>query len=215
MNNNENLNPKDSRRKRLKPRPGVIKPISLDLGRIIQIYLKESKGIDPSIGINRIPVLIIPVLFSFIRTLAVEIENQKEGHGKGTYKSKLLATLDINMSDEINKICGFYKINKELKKSANVLYQIRHEIIHPSPYIENYYPLPKYLQSISLNGILWEPPEPNFACNVLDFFSSHKLLKWGTLVILDIAQEILDSDIKHKHLNEIYYILLNELRLEG
>lgn len=125
-------NAKDSRRKRLRPNPGMWTPISLELGRIVSSHLKESKGIDPAKRMNRIPIYIIPILFSYLRALAIETENQKEMYGKGEYTSKLLSALETNPSNEVITICKRFNVSSELKKSAEILNHIRHEIIHPS-----------------------------------------------------------------------------------
>lgn len=211
----KSIKPKDSRRKRLRPSPGMWTPISLDLGRIVRNHLKESKGIDPTKRKNMIPIYVIPIFFSYLRALAIEIENQKETAGKGEYTSKLLSALETNPSNEVIMICKRFNVSSELRKSAEVLNHIRHEIIHPSPYVEDGCLLPVYLHCLAKKNLLWKPPHQNFACNILDFFCSHKLLNWGALVIADIAQTILDSDEKYKHLNKVDYNLIGELRTYG
>lgn len=204
--------PKESRRNRLRPNPGMWTPLSIDFGRIICIELADSKKRTDKKQINRVPICAIPIMLAYIRALAIEIENQKEYLKKVVYTSKLLKSIEAKPTNEIMMICKYYKTTKAIKQDSELLNHIRHEIIHPAPYPEKGYKLPVYLHKLYSRGLLWKPPSGLSACNIIDFFSSHELLKWAAITITDIAENILNSDTQYKHLNTTHYDLIEEIR---
>lgn len=209
--------PRDSRRHRLRPSPGSgWTPMSHSLSRIICIELRRSKEISASHRRNLVPIPCLPIMIAFIRSLAIEVENQKElltkAQGTSKFTSNLLKTFESSPSNEIVMICKYYGVKKVTRSNAETLNHIRHEILHPSPYPENGFNLPSYLRKLQERGLLWTPPHEAFVWNTLEFFCSHELMKWGAVTIADIACDILNSDTQYKHLNTISYELVEEIR---
>ena len=156
-------------------------------------------------------------MVAFVRSLAIEVENQKEyltkAQGRAAFTSSLLKSFESNPTNEILMICKYYGVTKATKKKADILNQIRHEILHPSPYPEFWCKPPLYLRQLQDNGLLGSPPtEPFVVGNTLDFFCSHELMKWGAKTIADIACTVLNSDTQYKHLNTVSYELVEEIR---
>jgi hypothetical protein len=155
-------------------------------------------------------------MIAFIRSLAIEIENQKEfltrAQGNGTFTSTLLKSFEKNPTNEIVMICKYYGVRKATRSDAETLNHIRHEILHPSPYPEDWRKIPSYLRKLEEEGLLWTPPHEAFACDTLEFFCSHELLKWAAVTIADIACAILNSDTQYTHLNTTHYELVEEIR---
>jgi hypothetical protein len=208
--------PGDSRRRRLRPSPGtVFTPMSHNLGRIICIELRRSKKRATSHRRNLVPIPCLPIMIAFIRSLAIEIENQKESlsraQGNTGFTSILLKRLEKKPTNEIGMICSYYQVRKATKRDADILNQIRHEILHPSPYPEDWHQIPSYLRRLQTQGLLWTPPREPFACDILEFFCSHELLKWAAVTIADIACAILNADTKYTHPNT-YDELIEEIR---
>lgn len=204
--------PKESRRKRIRPSHGMWTLVSQDLGWLIRNELIHSRERDDLKHKNHVPLYTIPIMISYLRALSIEIENQKERHGRDEYRSKLLVNLENNPSSEILMICGHYKVKKEIKNNAELLNHVRNEIIHPSPYPEKGYNLPLYLGKLDKINVLWRPPADAFACNILDFFCSHNLMKWAANNLVEIAKYIIGSDVKYKHLNETRLNLIEEIK---
>jgi hypothetical protein len=206
--------PKESRRERLKPTRGMWTFLSMDLGRLIKNEIVHSKQRDNPGHKNQVPIYTIPLIPSFIRALAIEIENIKERYTDKGYKSKLIESLQINPTNELVIICGFYRIQKELKESASLFNHVRHEILHTSPYPEDGSSLPKYLRELEKIGVLWKPFNFYTAHNILDYFCSHKLLAWGATILLEISDKILESNIASKELESPYRDILKEIQDE-
>lgn len=209
--------PRDSRRRRLRPSPGTCwTPMSHNLGRIICIELRRSKERATSHRRNLVPIPCLPIMIAFIRSLAIEIENQREVltrvQGNGTFTSALLKSLEQNPKNELVMLCKYYGVRKTTRSDAEMLNHIRHEILHPSPYPEDWRMIPSYLRKLQEEGLLWTPPHETFVCDTLEFFCSHELLKWAAVTIADIACAVLNSDRRYTHLNTTHYELVEEIR---
>jgi hypothetical protein len=204
--------PRESRTSRIKPSGVSWSVASADLAWLICNELEHSLEQDNVRFQNRVPIYTIPIIISFIRALAIEIENQLERSGDPTYKSALLQKFEKNESNEIGQICGFYKMEKEIKKSALLLNEIRHEILHPSPYPEKGRLLPEYLVQLDKAGILWRPQVPGMAYTILDLFSSHSLLKWSVDLMLKMADKIIKADKYYAHHNIFFEPIFEKMK---
>jgi hypothetical protein len=155
-------------------------------------------------------------MIAFVRSLAIEIENQKEflkrAQRNGTFTSTLLKAFETNPTNEIVMICKYYGVPKTTRRDAEALNEIRHEILHPSPYPEDWRMIPSYLRKLQKEGLLWSPPDEACVFDTLEFFCSHELLKWAAVTVADIACAILNSDTQYGHLNTIRYELVQEIR---
>jgi hypothetical protein len=207
-----NKSPKDSRRCRLKPNRGRWTILSEDFGCLIHNELKISCERNNINCKNYVPVFTIPMLFSFLRSFSIEVENFRElEYG---YKSSLLIKLESSSSNDALLICGYYHIPKEIIKKMELLTQIRNEIIHPSPYPENGSNLPEYLYKLKELNILWEPSSYFLVHNILDYFCSHELLKWGVTIVLDISEIMLQQAGDIAFIKDMHKQLFEELRKE-
>jgi hypothetical protein len=196
--------PRESRTSRIKPSGNSWTLASVDLASLIRDELKNSSERNHPKFKNRIPIYTIPIIVSFIRAIAIEIENQRERYGEAGYKSQLLKQFEKNEPNEIGYICRFYRMEKGIKKSALLLNEIRHEIIHPAPYREKGQILPEYLVKLEKTKVLWRPPVFGMVSTILDLFCSHELLKWSVNVMIKISNEIIKSD-KYRANQDIFF----------
>lgn len=191
-----------SRTERTRMAAGIYSLASLELLRPIKHRFKDSK--ENYDGTNYEPIFCIPALLSCIRILALEIENLKEGIKKNNYKSELISKLKMNKRNDIDEILDFYEADTCLKKDFELLKEIRHEIIHPSPFSEKGSTLPSYLGLLEKKKIIWMPPVENFACNIYWHFKCHKLFEWSFERFIQLSKYVIESEPYNEYLMETY-----------
>lgn len=192
-------NGRKSRAERTRMSPGMYPAASLELLRNLKQRLKNSKKYDD--GANDEPIFCIPALLSCIRILVLEVENNKES--TKTYQSPLILKLKEDKKNDIDEILDFYKVDTNLKKDIRLLKEIRHEIIHPSPFPRNGSSLPSYLEDLEKKKIIWIPPE-NFACNIYGHFRCHKLFEWSFERFKQLSKYVIESEPYYVHHMEMY-----------
>lgn len=188
-----------SRAERTRMSPGIYQAASFDLIHLIKRRFKDSKKYDD--GWNPEPIFCIPVLFSCLRILALEIENNKEGNKRFNYQSELIAKLKADKRNDIDEIMDFYGVDTYLKEDFKLLIEIRHEIIHPSPFPEKGSPLPSYLKILEEKKIIWMPPLENYLIgNIYRHFRCHKLFEWSFERFNQLCKYIIESKPYNQHI---------------
>jgi len=160
-----------SRSERIYPSSGMWTGLSCELHYDIKRFLNESYKNYKKGNLVTEPVFAIPLLFSCIRIMCIEIENYKEWNKKNNYQSDLLITFSSNENvNDIKDILTFYNANEKLKNEFEYAIQVRNEIVHPSPYPEKGKNLPTYLNYLKNKGVLWKPPIKNLGHNIFSYF---------------------------------------------
>jgi len=195
---------RQSRVARTEMSPGEVYTLaSLELLHNLKLRLKNSEGNQD--GGNQEPIFCIPILLSCIRILALEIENLKQRLKKYHYQSELIPKLKTNKKNDIVEILEFYKANEDLKKDFDILIEIRNEIIHPSPFSEEGFTLPSYLEILKDKEIIWMPDaEQNVACNIYWHFRCHKLFEWSFERFCHLSKYVIESEPCNVNHMEIY-----------
>ncbi len=180
-----------SRQSRLKEfKSGAWGSFSQDFARLAYMLFEHSlqyaKQVDGNCSIYSLAG--IPVLFSALRCLLIELNDGM--HGAGVTRPDVLRDLAHSSSD-VSVILAHYAIPDLLRERLNLLVQVRHEIVHPShrPSGEPNN-TPAYLRYLR-DARLLQSTEKEVDYPWLAQLQSHRLFRWTFEVIQDTVDALL------------------------
>lgn len=201
--------PKKSRLKRITPTPGMWTVLSSGIKSKIKVLLNRSHQNKKDGKLIFETIYGIPLIFSCMRSMCIEIENTKVRFKKPQYSSELLDFFKSgDNKNDIKKIAKFYNLGETIKQDLHYAIEIRNEIIHPSPYPEDGHNLPPYLDYFLPKKILWSPPLENFAHDLFWYFQTHELFEWMVQLFIQVSKSVYDTvpdDIGTKTIYEDYF----------
>ena len=178
---------KDRTGRLVKPRSGVWVSSSADFIDLVRRLYAHSVEYSQTDG-NRSPYTLagIPMLFSALRCTMVE---------HASYPPRNEKALDLlSGNEEFAKMLAYYDVPQPLSTDANLLHEVRHEILHPAhlpPGTPDNWP--EYLRPLKHRKLL-QSTQREADYDFLSQLWSHRLFAWSCHVVRDLAERILTSD---------------------
>ncbi|MCL5284263.1 MAG: hypothetical protein M1313_00650 [Nitrospirae bacterium] len=182
---------------------------STDFTILLKLLYLQSKNYSKSVDGNCSPYVLcaIPMIFSALRCLMIEYESVSPPN-----RTALKVLTEPN---DFLKMLDHYKVTGQLLKEANLLNEIRNEIVHPA-HLPTGTPdnWPEYLQEIKKMGLLQSTGKVEADYAFFAQMSSHKLFSWACCVAQDIAACIVKSDSEKFKIKGRFTINFQEINSE-
>ncbi len=200
-----------SREDRLKlEKSGTWVSSSTDFTILLKRLYRHSKNYSKSVDGNCSPYVLcaIPMLFSALRCLMIEYES--------FYPPDRAVLKVLTEPNDFSKMLDHYKVTGQLLQEANLLNEIRNEIVHPAHLptgtSDNW---PEYLQEIKQMGLLQSTGKVEVDYDFFAQMSSHKLFSWACRVAQDIAACIVQSNSQKSKTKVRFTVNFQEINNEN